>query len=81
MFEQIENDPHGFFIGNLIGVVDDDAFKVCGHSALANALMNDPDTLEEVAQTVAPQAMLDQTLVLRGARKVQQQIEDAQVRG
>ena len=43
--------------------------------------MTDPDTLEEVAQAVAPQAMLDQTLVLRGARKVQQQIEDAAVRG
>ena len=50
---------------------------ICALSALANALMNDPGTLEEVAQAVAPQAMLDQTLVLRGARKVQSQIEDA----
>ncbi len=55
--------------------------SICALSALANALMTDPDTLEEVAQAVAPQAMLDQTLVLRGARKVQQQIEDAAVRG
>jgi HD-like signal output (HDOD) protein len=54
---------------------------ICALSALANALMNDPESLDEVAQAVAPQAMLDQTLVLRGARKVQQQIEDAQARG
>ncbi len=51
--------------------------SICALSALANALMKDPDTLEDVAYAVAPQAMLDQTLVLRGARKVQQQIEDA----
>jgi HD-like signal output (HDOD) protein len=51
---------------------------ICALSALANALMNDPDTLEAVTQAVAPQAMLDQTLVLRGVRKVQQQIEKAQ---
>ena len=43
--------------------------------------MTDPERLDEVAQAVAPQAMLDQTLVLRGARKVQQQIEDAAARG
>lgn len=54
---------------------------ICALSALANALMTDPDSLEEVAQAVAPQAMLDQTLVLRGARKVQQAIEDAAARG
>jgi HD-like signal output (HDOD) protein len=54
--------------------------SICVLSALANTLMTDPDKLEEVAQAVAPQAMLDQTLVLRGARKVKQQIEDAQAR-
>jgi HD-like signal output (HDOD) protein len=54
--------------------------SICVLSALANTLMSDPDRLEEVAQAVAPQAMLDQTLVLRGARKVKQQIEDAQAR-
>ncbi len=53
---------------------------ICALSALANALMTDPDTLDEVAQSVAPQAMLDQTLVLRGARKVQAMIEDAALR-
>jgi hypothetical protein len=55
--------------------------SICVLSALANTLMTDPERLEEVAQAVAPQAMLDQTLVLRGARKVQQQIEDAEARG
>ncbi len=54
--------------------------SICVLSALANTLMTDPDRLEEVAQAVAPQAMLDQTLVLRGARKVKQQIEDAEAR-
>jgi HD-like signal output (HDOD) protein len=54
--------------------------SICALSALANALMTDPDSLEEVARAVAPQALLDETLVLRGARKVKQQIEDAEAR-
>ena len=53
---------------------------VCALSALAWALMTDPDSLEEVALEVAPQADLDPTLVLRGARKVQAQIETAVAR-
>jgi HD-like signal output (HDOD) protein len=53
---------------------------ICVLSALANTLMNDPDRLEEVAEALAPQAGLDQTLVLRGARKVKQQIEDSLAR-
>jgi HD-like signal output (HDOD) protein len=53
---------------------------VCALSALAHALMTDPATLEEVAQAVAPQAGLEPTLVLRGARKVQEVIEAAVAR-
>lgn len=53
---------------------------VCALSALAHALMTDPATLEEVAQAVAPQAGLEPTLVLRGARKVQEIIEAAVAR-
>jgi HD-like signal output (HDOD) protein len=53
---------------------------ICALSALANALMTDPDSLDTVAAKVAPQAELDATLVLRGARKVQQQIEEAVAR-
>jgi len=50
---------------------------ICALSALAHALMTDPDTLDVVAEKVAPQADLDPVLVLRGARKVQEQIENA----
>ena len=53
---------------------------ICALSALAHALMTDPASLDAVAQAVAPQAGLDATLVLRGARKVQEQIEAAVAR-
>jgi len=55
--------------------------SICALSALAHALMTDPDSLEAVAQRVAPQADLDATLVLRGARRVKEQIEAAVARG
>jgi HD-like signal output (HDOD) protein len=50
---------------------------VCALSALAYALMTDPDSLDEVAAAVAPQAGIDVTLATRGARKVQEDIEAA----
>lgn len=50
---------------------------ICALSALAHALMTDPESLDEVAALVAPQADLDVTLVQRGARRVQEQIEAA----
>ena len=53
---------------------------VCALSALAHALMTDPTTLDAVAEAVAPQAGIDVTLALRGARKVQQDIEAAVAR-
>ena len=53
---------------------------ICAISALANALIADPDTLDEVALAVAPQAELDVQLVLRGTRRVQAQIEAAVAR-
>jgi HD-like signal output (HDOD) protein len=53
---------------------------ICALSALANALMVDPDSLDAVAERVAPQADLDPMLVLRGVRKVQAQIEEAVAR-
>jgi HD-like signal output (HDOD) protein len=55
--------------------------SICALSALAHALMTDPARLDEVATRVAPQADLDATLVLRGARRVQEQIEAAVARG
>ena len=48
---------------------------ICMLSALANALMTDPDTLEEVARAVAPQAELDPEFVLRSAAGVKAHIE------
>lgn len=53
---------------------------ICAISAIANAMMRDPDTLDGVAAKVAPQAELDATLVIRGARRVQEQIEQAVAR-
>ena len=50
---------------------------ICALSAMANALMTDPETLDDVARKVAPQADLDPLLAQRGARKVQEQIEMA----
>ena len=49
-------------------------------SALANALMTDPATVDEVASAVAPQAELDVTLVQRVCHRVQEQIEAAVAR-
>lgn len=54
--------------------------SICALSALAHALMTDPSTLDEVANAVAPQANLDPTLVLRGARQVEERIEAAVAR-
>lgn len=50
---------------------------VCVLSALADTLMRDPDSLDEVAMALAPQAMLDQTSLLRGARRVKERIDEA----
>jgi HD-like signal output (HDOD) protein len=54
---------------------------ICALSALAHALMTAPDTLEDVAAAVAPQAQLDPALVLRGTRKVAEQLAAAAARG
>ena len=54
--------------------------SICALSAMAHALMTDPETLDAVAEKVAPQADLDATLVLRGARRVKEQIEAAMAR-
>ena len=54
--------------------------SICALSILADALMTDPATLEEIATLVAPQAGLDPVLVLRGVRRVQQELEEAMAR-
>ncbi len=53
---------------------------ICALSALADALMADPDTIDEVVRAVAPQADLEVMLVLRGTRRVKEQIEAAVAR-
>ena len=55
--------------------------SVCAISAIAWALMNCPDKLEDVSRQIAPQAQLDETLVLRAARRVSEQLMEAQAHG
>ncbi len=72
-----------FHIGvnaHLVLPMDQPRRAICALSALANALMTAPQRLDEVAAKVAPQAGLDPVLVLRGTRRVQEQIEAAWAR-
>jgi HD-like signal output (HDOD) protein len=55
--------------------------SICALSVLAHALMWAPDTLDAVAQAVAPAADLDLTLVLRAARQTQEQLAQAVAQG
>ncbi|MCX2862182.1 HDOD domain-containing protein [Paucibacter sp. PLA-PC-4] len=55
--------------------------SICAISAIAWVLMNKPADLEDVAHAIAPQAQLDETLVLRAARRVSEQLNEAQSRG
>jgi HD-like signal output (HDOD) protein len=53
---------------------------ICAISAMAHALMTEPASLDALVEKIAAQAELDPALALRGARRVQQQIEDAVAR-
>lgn len=50
-------------------------------SAIAHVLMNEPAQLEAVVQRVVPQVPLDEVLVLRAARKVEEQLSAAAEHG
>jgi HD-like signal output (HDOD) protein len=50
-------------------------------SAVAATILGDVEQLEATARRVTPQVPLDETLVLRAARKVHDQIEDAKAHG
>ena len=50
---------------------------ICVLSALAHTLTTNPGQLDEVATKLAPQAMLDQTSLLRGLHRVKDKIDDA----
>jgi HD-like signal output (HDOD) protein len=55
--------------------------SVAAISAVAWALLTAPEQLDEVASQIAPQAQLDETLVLRAARRVNEQLLAAQEHG
>ena len=55
--------------------------SICAISALAHALMTDPDSLDGVALNVAAHAGLDAQVLVQAVRKVQAQIESAVERG
>ena len=55
--------------------------SVAAISTVAWALLEHPDQLDDVASQIAPQAQLDETLVLRAARRVNEQILAAKDHG
>lgn len=55
--------------------------SVAAISAVAWALLQHPEQLEDIARQIAPQAQLDETLVLRAARRVHEQLQSAQAHG
>ncbi|HEY1129060.1 MAG TPA: HDOD domain-containing protein [Roseateles sp.] len=55
--------------------------SVAAISTVAWALLNHPDQLDDIASQIAPQAQLDETLVLRAARRVNEQLLAAQEHG
>jgi HD-like signal output (HDOD) protein len=54
---------------------------VCVLSTLADTLMTSPDELEQVVSKIAPQAMMDQTSLLRSLHKVKDKIDDTLANG
>jgi HD-like signal output (HDOD) protein len=50
---------------------------ICVLSALAHTVVNTPDQLDDVAMKLAPQAMLDQSSLLRGLHRIKDKIDDA----
>jgi HD-like signal output (HDOD) protein len=54
--------------------------RICVLSAIAAALISRPEQAEDAARALAAPAQLDETLVLRGARKVLEQLDAARSR-
>jgi HD-like signal output (HDOD) protein len=54
---------------------------ICALSVVAHVLEHDPQALDELAPVLAPQAELDPTLLLRAARQVQAQLDEAEAHG
>lgn len=59
----------------------EDRRDICALSVVAHALMTAPETLDEVAGRVAGEAGLEPVLVLRAARQVQEQLDEASRHG
>jgi HD-like signal output (HDOD) protein len=55
--------------------------SVSAISTIAWAMLMHPEQLEDVAREIAPQAQLDEDLVLRAARRVIEQLEQAEEHG
>jgi HD-like signal output (HDOD) protein len=60
---------------------DEDKRSICALSALAHALMIEPEKIDEVAGRIASEAGLEPMLTLRAARQVQEQLEAASEHG
>jgi len=54
---------------------------ICVLSALAWTVLNQPDELEDVAMKLAPQAMLDQSTLLRGLHRIKDKMDEALAEG
>jgi HD-like signal output (HDOD) protein len=54
---------------------------ICALSVITHAMMNAPESVDLVVAHIAPQADLDETLALRGTRRVMEQLEAAAARG
>jgi HD-like signal output (HDOD) protein len=50
-------------------------------SVMVHTMMNTPDEVDDVAAIIAPQSELDTTLLLRSARRLEQQLEEAAEHG
>ncbi len=55
--------------------------SVAAISAMAWAMLNAPERMEEVAQAIAPQAQIDENMMLRAARRVAEQLTQAEEHG
>ncbi|HSW08159.1 HDOD domain-containing protein [Aquabacterium sp.] len=55
--------------------------SVLALSVLVQAMMSHPETLDTVAAKIAPQAELDSTLLLRSARRIEEQLKAAAEHG
>jgi HD-like signal output (HDOD) protein len=54
--------------------------SICAISGVAHAIIVAPETLDTVCTTLAPQADVEQTLLLRAARQVAEQFDNAKAR-